>query len=65
MQESIAFPGILFGKIKSFSECGPRYQVGQAVRRPPDGDWLGMAKPPRRLHQFGLVLLFQFWYILP
>ena len=40
MQENIAFPCIPFGKIKSFGEFGPEYQVGQAVHRPPDGDWL-------------------------
>lgn len=40
MQENIAFPLIPFGKIKSVGEFEPQYQVGQAVRRLPDGDWL-------------------------
>ena len=40
MHENIAFPRILVGKIKSFGDFGPPYQVGQAVHRLPDGDLL-------------------------
>ena len=40
MHENIAFPQIPVGKIKSFGDLGPPYQVGQAVQRLPDGDWL-------------------------
>ena len=40
MHESTDFPCIPFGKIKRFGEFGPPYEVGQAVRRLPDGDWL-------------------------
>jgi hypothetical protein len=42
MHENVNFPFILFGKIKSLGAFGPLslYQVGQAARGLPDGDWL-------------------------
>lgn len=33
-------PAIPVGKIKSFGPFGPKYEVGQAVRRLADGDWM-------------------------
>jgi hypothetical protein len=40
MQEVIALPAIPVGKIKSFGPFGPKYEVGQALRKSEDGDWL-------------------------
>jgi len=40
MQEVIATPTIPVGVIKSFGAFGPKYEVGQALRRSDDGDWL-------------------------
>jgi len=40
MQEVVAPPYIPVGKIKSFGAFGPKYEVGQALRRLDDGDWL-------------------------
>jgi hypothetical protein len=40
MQENTAFPCVPLGKFKRFGDFGPPYQVGQALRRLPDGDWL-------------------------
>jgi hypothetical protein len=40
MHEFTDFPCIPFGKIKQFGEFGPPYQVGRALRRLPDDDWL-------------------------
>jgi hypothetical protein len=33
-------PQVPVGTIKTFGEVGPKYQVGHAVRRLSDGDWL-------------------------
>jgi hypothetical protein len=35
------FSCISLRKIKQFGEFGPQYQVGRALRRLPDDDWLG------------------------
>jgi len=40
MQQVIAPPAIPVGKIKSFGAFGPKYEVGQALRKSEDGDWL-------------------------
>jgi hypothetical protein len=40
MLEVIAPPSIPVGKIKSFGAFGPKYEVGHALRRSDDGDWL-------------------------
>lgn len=40
MQTAIAPPAIPTGIIKSFGPFGPKYQVGSAIRRLEDGDWL-------------------------
>lgn len=36
----IAPSHIPVGKIKSFGPCGPKYEVGQVLRRLEDGDWM-------------------------
>jgi hypothetical protein len=33
-------PSVPIGKIKSFGEFGPKYEVGPAVRQLENGDWL-------------------------
>jgi hypothetical protein len=40
MQEVIALPAFPVGKIKSFGQFAPKYEVGQALRKSEDGDWL-------------------------
>jgi uncharacterized protein DUF5397 len=40
MQEVLAPPSIPVGKIKSFGEVGPMYEVGPALRPLDNGDWL-------------------------
>lgn len=40
MQEAIAPPAILVGKIKTFGAFGPKYEVGRPLRQLADGDWL-------------------------
>jgi hypothetical protein len=39
MQTAIA-PPVPVGKIKSFGPFGPKYEVGQPVRRLENGDWM-------------------------
>ncbi len=36
----IASPSIPIGTIKSFGSFGPKYEVGQPLRRLDDGDWI-------------------------
>jgi hypothetical protein len=33
-------PSVPVGKIKSFGPFGPKYEVGQVLRRKDDGDWV-------------------------
>ncbi|MEN9543871.1 MAG: hypothetical protein RLZZ598_704 [Pseudomonadota bacterium] len=33
-------PPVPVGKIKSFGPFGPKYEVGQVLRRRDDGDWV-------------------------
>jgi len=33
-------PPVPVGKIKSFGPFGPKYEVGQVLRRKDDGDWV-------------------------
>lgn len=40
MQDVVASLPIPLGKIKSFGDFGPKYEVGQVLRRLEDGDWL-------------------------
>jgi nitrogen fixation protein FixH len=40
MQAAIARPAVPVGKIKSFGPFGPKYEVGQAIHRLADGDWM-------------------------
>ena len=40
MQASIEIPSVPVGKIKSFGLFGPKYEVGQALHRLDDGDWM-------------------------
>lgn len=40
MQTTISPPAVPVGKIKSFGPFGPKYEVGQALRRLDDGDWM-------------------------
>ena len=40
MQEVLALPSVPVGKIKSFGPFGPKYEVGQALRRCEDGEWM-------------------------
>jgi len=40
MRALIAPPAVPVGKIKSFGPLGPKYEVGPALRRLADGDWL-------------------------
>lgn len=35
-----ALPAVPIGRIKSFGPFGPKYEVGRAVRRLEDGDWM-------------------------
>ena len=36
----LSAPTVPLGKIKSFGVFGPKYEIGQPVRRLDDGDWL-------------------------
>ena len=40
MQALHEAPSVPVGKIKSFGPFGPKYEVGQALRRSNDGDWM-------------------------
>ncbi|SNS48396.1 hypothetical protein SAMN05421770_1011170 [Granulicella rosea] len=40
MQTLESTPQVPVGTIKSFGAFGPKYEVGSAVRRLEDGDWL-------------------------
>ena len=40
MQEAIVPPAIPVGIIKSFGPFGPKYEVGHALHRLADGDWM-------------------------
>jgi hypothetical protein len=40
MQAVISPPSIPVGKIKSFGPFGPKYEVGQTLRKSEDGDWM-------------------------
>jgi hypothetical protein len=40
MQTSLAHALVPVGKIKSFGEFGPKYEVGPRIRQLDDGDWL-------------------------
>lgn len=40
MHIEVAVPPIPIGTIKSFGPFGPKYEVGQALRRLDDGDWM-------------------------
>jgi len=40
MHAFVPLPSVPIGKIKSFGEFGPKYEIGPAVRRLADGDWL-------------------------
>lgn len=33
-------PAVPVGAIKTFGELGPKYEVGEAIRRLDDGDWM-------------------------
>ena len=33
-------PAVPLGKIKSFGELGPKYEVGKPIRPLEDGDWM-------------------------
>ena len=36
----LSAPTVPIGKIKSFGVFGPKYEIGQLVRRLDEGDWL-------------------------
>ena len=38
MQQTMAPPAVPVGRIRSFGLFGPKYEVGQALRRLDDGD---------------------------
>ena len=40
MSTALKMPAIPTGQIKKFGEFGPKYEVGHAVRRSEDGDWI-------------------------
>lgn len=40
MSVTISAPSVPIGTIKSFGLLGPKYQVGQPLRRLDDGDWI-------------------------
>jgi hypothetical protein len=40
MEAVISSPPIPVGRIKSFGPFGPKYEVGQALRKLEDGDWM-------------------------
>jgi hypothetical protein len=40
MQATVAQPVVPVGKIKSFGEFGPKYQVGHVLRQTDDNDWM-------------------------
>jgi len=40
MQTATTPPRVPSGKIKSFGPFGPKYEVGQLLRRLEDGDWM-------------------------
>ena len=40
MHPIIEMPRTPVGKIKSFGPCGPKYEVGHALRQLADGDWM-------------------------
>jgi hypothetical protein len=40
MHAFIPLPSVPIGKIQTFGEFGPKYEVGPAVRQLEDGDWL-------------------------
>jgi Family of unknown function (DUF5397) len=38
--QTLTAPPVPIGKIKSFGQVGPKYEVGQPLRQLPDGDWM-------------------------
>ena len=40
MHAVVGAPPVPVGKIKSFGLFGPKYEVGPALRRLDDGDWM-------------------------
>jgi len=40
MNKTTAAPIVPAGKIKTFGPFGPKYEVGEALRQLPDGDWI-------------------------
>ena len=40
MKHLIEPPFIPVGRIKTFGEVGPKYEVGQPIRQMENGDWL-------------------------
>ena len=40
MHAFISSPSVPIGKIQTFGDFGPKYEIGRAVRQLEDGDWL-------------------------
>lgn len=40
MQAVVTPPPVPVGKIKTFGQFGPKYEVGQPIHQRDDGDWM-------------------------
>jgi hypothetical protein len=40
MHAFISLPSVPIGKIKTFGDFGPKYEIGPVIRKLEDGDWL-------------------------